>query len=101
MGQTQRWDSLGLGVRLPRVQASGGVHGTGVGRRWLGTHVRIASWRSDLGSFCRVASSRWRSLALTLGGLYFVYLFIWPRCDARRSLVPRPGIQPMPPAVEA
>ena len=32
---------------------------------------------------------------------YFSFLFFWPHCVVHGILVPRPGIEPMPPAVEA
>ena len=33
--------------------------------------------------------------------ILFFFFFFWPRCTACRILVPRPGIEPGPPAVEA
>ena len=32
---------------------------------------------------------------------YFLFLYFWPCHEARGILVPRPGIQPAPPAQEA
>ena len=32
---------------------------------------------------------------------FYLFIIFWPRCAACRILVPRPGIEPVPPAVEA
>ena len=34
-------------------------------------------------------------------GYYFLFFFFWPHCVACGILVPRPGIKPTSPAVEA
>lgn len=51
-----------MGVRLPHNQSSGGISGTGERREQAAGDTSGsllgASWRSDPGSFCRVASSR-------------------------------------------
>ena len=75
-----------LGSCMDRGAWRATVHGVTKSRIWLNTHTHM------------VKNTSWRG---SLPGFIFIYYYFWPSSEACGILIPQPGMEPAPPAMEA